>query len=81
MDKQYKTKDIYEAAWIYSQEVKLLRIEPDGRYFWFVFDDEKSCNSLSPLYWTQKASGNIKQFVNSFKTLKDLIFSQKEDPE
>ena len=75
----YKTKDIFEASWIYSQNVKLLGLEPDGKYFWFVFSDEELCKSLSSDYWSQKASGNIKQFVNSLKTLKDLVYSKNSE--
>lgn len=75
--KEYKTKDIFEASWIYSQNIPLLRLEPDKGYYWFVFDDAQHCESLSSMYWSQKASGNIKVFVSSLKTLKDLLFSRK----
>lgn len=74
---EYKTKDIFEAAWIYSQEITLLELEENGDYFWFVFKNKDTCEKLSSDYWTQKSIGNIKQFVNSLKTLKDLIFSKK----
>lgn len=74
---EYKTKDIFEAAWIYSQDIALLRLEPDRNYYWFVFSDKAKSNKLSTDYWTQKAEGNIRKFVNSQKTLKDLIFSKK----
>jgi len=73
----YKSKDIFESAWIYSQNIKLLNLEPDGKYSWFVFQDETLCKNLASDYWSQKATGNIKQFVNSLKTLKDLVFSRK----
>lgn len=79
MDKQYKTKDIFEAAWIYSQNTPLLWLEPDGRYFWFVFENKDIVEPLASQYWSQKAIGNIKQFVNSLKTLKDFVFSKKQD--
>ncbi len=73
----YKTKDIFEAAWIYSQEISLIRLEPDEKYFWFVFANKERCEALSSDYWSRKATGNIKHFVSSLKTLKDLVFSQK----
>lgn len=76
-DNIYRTKDIFEASWIYSQNVKLLNLEPDGKYSWFVFQDETLCKKLASDYWSQKAIGNIKQFVNSLKTLKDFVFSRK----
>jgi len=74
---EYKTKDIFEASWIYSQGLPLLHLEPDDRYFWFVFGNIGKCKSLSDAYWTNAAEGRIKRFVDSLKTLKDLVFSQK----
>ncbi len=75
--KEYKTKDIFEASWLYSQNIPLLRLEPDRSYFFFVFEETGICQQLSTQYWTQHANGNIKAFVNSLKTLKDLVFSRK----
>ena len=75
---EWQTKDIFEASWIYSQNIPLLRLNPDSHYFWFVFQDKTHCEQLSQDYWQQKATGNIKHFVNSLKTLKDLVFSKKE---
>jgi hypothetical protein len=75
---EWQTKDLFEASWIYSQGVSLLRLDPDSRYFWFVFKDKTLCEQLSQNYWQQNATGNIKQFVNSLKTLKDLVFSKSE---
>jgi hypothetical protein len=75
--KEYKTKDIFEASWLYSQNIPLLRLEPDNSYFYFVFSENDNCLMLSSQYWTQKAEGNIKAFVNSLKTLKDLVFSRR----
>lgn len=75
--KEYKTKDIFEASWLYSQNIALLRLEPDKSYSYFVFSNSEFCQTLSNDYWTQKAHGNIKGYVNSLKTLKDLVFSRK----
>lgn len=76
---EWQTKDIFEASWIYSQDISLLRLDPDSKYFWFVFSNKKLCEQLSQDYWQQKATGNIKNFVNSLKTLKDLVFSKNLD--
>lgn len=76
---EWQTKDIFEASWVYSQNVPLLRLDPDERYFWFVFQNKNLCESLSTDYWQQNANGNIKHFVNSLKTLKDLVFSKNLD--
>lgn len=73
----YKTKDLNEASYIYSQGIKLLKLEPSSKYYWFVFSDPQECSDLSTKYWSKTAEGNIKEFVDSLKTLKDLLFSQK----
>lgn len=76
---EWKTKDIFEAAWVYSQEIPLIRLDPDARYYWFVFQKKKACEELSKSYWQRQATGNIKAFVDSLKTVKDLVFSQKRE--
>lgn len=73
----YKTKDIFEAAWIFSQQIRLIKLEPGDKYSWFVFDQPSQCQMLSSSYWSQSATGNIRAFVNSYKTLKDLVFSKR----
>lgn len=78
-DNVYKTKDIFEASWIYSQNPKFIGLEEDGKYFWFTFDEFPLCSELSSQYWSQKAEGNVKQFVNSLKTLKDLVYSKNSE--
>ncbi len=78
-DNNYRSKDIFEASWIYSQNIPFLGLEPDGKYFWFVFENKNIVEPLASQYWSQKATGNIKYFVNSLKTLKDFVFSKKQD--
>lgn len=74
----YRTKDLFEAAWLHSQNVTFLKLEPDNHYFWFVFsNDNGKTTTLSQEYWSQQAIGNTKTYVNSLKTLKDLLFSQR----
>lgn len=75
--KTYKTKDIFEASFIYSKKPSFLGLELGGQYYWFVFANPQECERLSADYWSGKAEGNIKDFVDSNKTLKDLVFSRK----
>ena len=74
---QYKTKDIFEAAWLYSQDTPLEGMDKDSSYYWFIFDSSNLTENLPEKYWKQTATGNIKRFVDSYKTLKDLLYSQK----
>ena len=73
----YKTKDLYEASYLYSQGVHFVGIEPNNSHYLFVFQNTKlNCTHLSQKFWSGKAIGSIKRFIDSYKTLKDLIFSQ-----
>ncbi len=75
--KTYKTKDIFEASYIYSEGIHFVGLESGGNYYWFVFQNvDDTCSKLSQNYWAGLAIGNIKNFVASQKTLKDLIFSK-----
>lgn len=73
---KYKTKDIFEASWILSQVKALSDLEPAAGYFFFVFEDFNKCKALSQEYWNSKAVGDIKEFVNSYRMLKDMVFSR-----
>lgn len=76
MDNVYKTKDIFEASFLYSKDIPLMGLQSGGKYFWFVFNNPQNSQELADQYWAKRAEGNIKSFVDSFKTLKDLVFSK-----
>lgn len=73
----FKTRDLYEAAFLYASEVKLLTLKAEGREFWFIFESKES-GELSGEYW--RGEGNIapKKYSDAIRSLKDLIFSRKE---
>lgn len=79
MDKsEYRCKDLFEGSLIYSKGQELLRLEPEGDFFWFVFqDDNNMCESLANLFWAGKIEVNAKHFADSISTLKNRIFSIK----
>lgn len=73
----YKTKDLYEAALIYAKGQKLLNLEGESEFYWFVFEDKKTCEKLANKYWQGSAIVNAKTFADAIRTLKDRIFAQK----
>jgi len=78
---RYKTKDIFEASFLYAKQKYLIGLEKDGRYYFFVFKQNKNdCEKLSEQYWSGSAVVNAKDFVDSQKTLKDLVFSKGGNP-
>lgn len=74
---EYKTRDLHEAAFLYAKGKKLLRLEGGEREFWFVFDQAEDCELLVDSYWAKEATGVIKDYVDSLRTLKDRIFARK----
>ena len=80
MDKDtglFKTKDLYEAAFLYADRRKLVRLERDGNIFWFVFADRETCERVSLAYWQGEIDTNAKEYADAIRTLKDRIFAQR----
>lgn len=75
---EYFTKDIGEAAALLCKGAKLLRLQREGHFFWFVFSDKDSCQSLSNEYWFDQLLVNAKTYQDSLRTLKDRLFAQKQ---
>lgn len=74
METEFRTKDLYESAYLYSQGQELVRLEKDGHNYWFVFADKEACSRLSNEYWSGKSSA--KAYADAIRTLKDRIFAQ-----
>lgn len=74
---EYLVKDLYEAAFLYSRNKVLKRLQKEEGFYWFVFDDRNACERLADDYWSGLASGNIKEFAVSLKTLKERLFASK----
>lgn len=77
MKGEHFVKDLYQAAYIYSVKKPLVRLEKEQGYFWFVFEDKSQCEKLANEYWSGKAVGNIKDYADAIKTLKERLFAQK----
>ena len=73
----YLVKDLYEASYLYSIKQPLIRLEREDNFFWFVFKDKIACEKLANDYWSSLAMGNIKDYADSIKSLKDRLFAQK----
>ena len=75
--RMYRTKDLYEASFLYAHLQKLLGLEKDGRYYWFIFADKYTCEKLSNAYWSGDININAKTYSDAIRTLKDRLFAQK----
>jgi len=75
-DSTYQVKDLYLAAFIYSQKMELVSVDRQGSVCWFIFDNFHKCDELEKLYWSYKGQIVVKQYSDALRTLKDLIFSK-----
>lgn len=77
MENYYRTKDLSEASFLYASGKKLIRLDKDNVKIWFIFEDKLSCENLSNSFWRKEATINAKEFADSIRTLKDLIFNKQ----
>ena len=74
----YLTRDLPEAAALYSLRQKLLRLEKEAEHFIFVFQDKEFCQKLANAFLNRELTVDAKTYAESLRTLKDKIFQQKE---
>lgn len=72
----YRSKDLYESAFLYASNKKLLNTEKEENRTWFNFEDKDACEKLSTAYWDKTAQVGAKAFADALRTLKDLIFNR-----
>ena len=73
---QYKTKDLSEAGAILASKAKLLRLEKENNFYWFVFENKPLCEKLSNSYWNDQLQVSAKTYSNALKELKNRLFSR-----
>lgn len=73
----YLTKDLAEAAAIQCSGAKLLRLEKEENFYWFVFVNKSHCEQLSNAYWSGGLQVSAKAYADSLKNLKDRLFARK----
>ncbi len=76
---EYRTKDIGEGAALLALGIKLLRLDNEKNFFWFVFEDNNTWK-ISDNYWSGDLKVSAKDYNDSYKTLKDRIFSRQGEP-
>lgn len=70
-------KDIYAAAALFAEGKKLLRLQGEGKFFWFVFENKSDCEELLNKYWSGENLVSSRAYADAIRTLKDRLFSQK----
>lgn len=73
---EYKTKDLGEAGALVTKNVKLLRLENQGEFYWFVFN-KKASETIADNYWSGDLLVRAKTYNESLRSLKDRLFARK----
>lgn len=74
MNDEFKTKDLFLAAFLVASGQTLLRTDFEGTICWFVFDSYV-CDRLVQSYWNGTDSCSARDYANALRNLKDIIFS------
>ena len=78
MQNSYRTKDLFEAAFLYASNQRFLGLETnDKQRYWFLFEDDVSCCDLISLYWNKEATIGVRDFVDALRAMKDKVFQEK----
>lgn len=81
MDKEkdtYQVKDLFIASLLYATGKKLLNLQKDNKFYWFIFEDKNGCNQIVSSYWRNEVTVLAKKYADALRTLKDMIFAEKE---
>lgn len=73
---EYSTKDLAEASFLYASGCRFTNSENNNGIIWFSFADKEKCQKLADAFWRKEAVVNAREFYNSLRTLKDLIFNR-----
>lgn len=73
---EYRTKDLGEAGALVTKNVKLLRLESQGEFYWFVFEN-RDAKKISDGYWNGDLLVPAKLYSESLRSLKDRLFAQR----
>ena len=77
MNDEYKTKDLGEASALISKSAKLLRLEQESNFYWFVFQDKNYCEPISNSYWSDELNVSAKTYSDAMRSLKDRLFAKR----
>lgn len=70
-----KIKDLNQAAYLKLQKLKLSgAVDWDGNIAYWIFEDNGQANQLIEIYINGEAIGNLKEFAEIQRSLKQMLF-------
>ncbi|MCM8784248.1 MAG: DUF5659 domain-containing protein [Candidatus Omnitrophica bacterium] len=73
----FLTKDLYEASFLYANRLKLLDLQKEDRFYWFVFENKELAEELSKKYWQREAPIDASTYAEAIRSLKDRLYARK----
>lgn len=76
-NEEYATKDLGEAAALICSSAKLLRLQKEHSFFWFIFANKSLTEQLADEYWAGGLKLDAKRYSEALRSLKDRLFAQR----
>lgn len=74
---EYRTKDLGESAALICSSARLLRLQKESKFFWFIFVNKSLCEQLANEHWSGDLKISTRQYNEVLRSLKDRLFAQK----
>lgn len=74
--KETFTKDLGHAAALLTAGIKLIRLERELNFYWFVFEKEGS-EEVTSAYFSGDLKQSVKQYSMNMRFLKDRLFAER----
>ncbi len=74
--KETFTKDLAHAAALLTAGIKLIRLEREANFYWFVFDSQGS-EEITSAYFSGELKQPVKQYSMNMRFLKDRLFAER----
>ena len=71
----YKTKDLGESAALIIKNMRLIRIDREGRICWFVFEKNRESEEITKEFFFADLMVNAREYFETIRRLKSLIYS------
>ena len=75
--KYYEITNIYEVAFLLTQDFRYDRVEKTDGFIKFIFEDKNTCIKLLNKLWAGTCTVNAKRMIDNISNLKRLIRSEK----
>ncbi len=73
---EYSTKDLGHATALLTAGIRLIRLEKEFNFYWFVFDSQ-GAEEITNAYLSGELRQPVKQYSMNMRFLKDRLFAER----